>query len=107
MPATAAVTASNGEPSPRSLLDKLLNIFVSPGEVFEEVIASPHRAVHWRLPVLLNCLAAIVLFLAVTGPAPSPQPSDGERQSPPVSSAATNPPAAALPSFGASGDFAG
>jgi len=90
MPATTAFTVSNGDPTPKSLRGKMLNIFVSPGEVFEEVIASPHSAAHWRLPILLNCLAGMVLFLAVTDPAPSPQPMVGESQSPLASAAATN-----------------
>ena len=37
----------------------MLNIFVSPGDVFDEVIAAPRAWANWRLPMLLLCLAGI------------------------------------------------
>jgi hypothetical protein len=40
-----------------SLLQKLSNLFVSPGEVFEEIAATPPRSVNWVVPTLLVCLA--------------------------------------------------
>ena len=40
---TLALTAPNAPPVSTPLRGKLLNVFVSPGEVFEEVVASaPH-----------------------------------------------------------------
>jgi hypothetical protein len=41
---------------PRSVGSLLMNIFVDPGEVFEEVKASPHRVALWLAPTLLACL---------------------------------------------------
>jgi hypothetical protein len=46
--------------SPTSVRGKLLNIFVSPSEVFDEVIASPTNLANWRIPTLLACLATII-----------------------------------------------
>ncbi|MHB9009854.1 MAG: hypothetical protein ACYDC1_23335, partial [Limisphaerales bacterium] len=36
-----------------SLWGRLFNVFVSPGEVFEEVKAGPPRAANWLVPLLL------------------------------------------------------
>jgi hypothetical protein len=41
----------------------LLNIFVSPGEVFEEVVAFPPKPACWLVPTLLVCLTAIISLL--------------------------------------------
>jgi hypothetical protein len=41
----------------------LLNIFVSPGEVFEEVVASPPTPACWLVPTLFVCLTAIISLL--------------------------------------------
>jgi hypothetical protein len=49
------------------LLAKLANVFVSPGEVFEEVANSPHRMVNWLVPLALVCLTSLLLLVAVTG----------------------------------------
>src|SRR5688572_33410062 len=54
------ITASSALPRSTSLGEKLLNIFVSPGEVFDEVIAAPRAWANWRLPALLLCLAGII-----------------------------------------------
>jgi len=43
-----------------TLTQKLLNIFVSPGDVFEEVVVSPPRAVCWLVPMLFVCLTGII-----------------------------------------------
>lgn len=47
-------------PPTTSLLSRLTNVFVAPGEVFDEVSASPHRTGNWLVPVLLSCLMGIV-----------------------------------------------
>src|SRR6266496_2822642 len=57
---------------------RMLDIFVNPGEVFEEVIAAPPAPVNWLVPALLNCFAGILLFLAVAGPTSSPPREDEE-----------------------------
>ena len=46
------------------LRGRLLNLLVSPGDVFAEVIATRHAPANWLLPILLNCFAAIVLWSA-------------------------------------------
>jgi len=80
-----------------------VNILVCPGDVFDDVIASPHSAAHWRLPVLLNCLAGIVLFLVVTNQAPPLGTIGGELQSQPAATAMANPPTNTL-AFGGAKD---
>jgi hypothetical protein len=47
-------------PLQTSIRQKLLNIFVSPTDVFDEIIASPSNLANWRVPTLLVCLASII-----------------------------------------------
>ncbi len=58
----ATLTGSVAPGISTSLGEKLLNLFVSPGDVFDEVIAAPTRLVNWRVPTLLACLAGIILL---------------------------------------------
>jgi hypothetical protein len=58
MPATSLPLAPSA--SPTSLREKLFNIFVSPTDVFDEVIASPLNLANWRIPTLLVCLVTII-----------------------------------------------
>ena len=58
-------------PAPTPLRETLANIFVCPGEVFDEVIAAPPAMVNWRLPTLFVCLAGIVLLQMTTAPGQS------------------------------------
>jgi hypothetical protein len=58
VPAAPVISTSLGE--------KLLNIFVCPGDVFDEVIAGPTRLANWRVPTLLAGLAGMILFQATT-----------------------------------------
>ena len=51
--------------APSSLAAKLLDMFVSPGEVFEEVAVAPHRLTNWLLPTLLVALTSLFLLRAV------------------------------------------
>src|SRR2546427_590864 len=60
---THALTAANAPPVSTPLRGKLLNIFVSPGEVFEEVVASPSTPACWLVPTLFVCLIAIISLL--------------------------------------------
>jgi hypothetical protein len=60
---TVALTAPNAPSVSTPLRGKLLNIFVSPGEVFEEVVASPPKPACWLVPTLLVCLSAIISLL--------------------------------------------
>jgi hypothetical protein len=43
-----------------SVREKLFNLFVSPSDVFDEVIASPPNLSNWRIPTLLVCFVSIV-----------------------------------------------
>lgn len=52
-------------PTVTPLIEKLLNIFVSPGEVFDEVVASPQTPACWLVPVLLVCLTGIISLLVL------------------------------------------
>ncbi|HXT39131.1 MAG TPA: YIP1 family protein [Candidatus Angelobacter sp.] len=61
----AALNESNASLAPTSLREKLLNVFASPGEVFEEIVAGPPEPANWRAPMLLVCLAGVLLFCAV------------------------------------------
>ena len=61
--ATLALTAPNAPPVSMPLCEKLLNIFVSPGEVFEEVVASPPKPACWLVPTLFVCLTAMISLL--------------------------------------------
>ena len=42
-----------------SLGTKLVNMFVSPGQVFEEVVAAPPSLANWIVPVGLVCLSSL------------------------------------------------
>src|SRR5919198_4802607 len=46
-----------------SLREKLLNIFVAPGDVFEEVVASPPKAACWLAPTFVVFLAGFIALL--------------------------------------------
>src|SRR2546426_240216 len=46
--------------SQTTVRQKLFNIFVSPTDVFDEVIASPRNLANWRVPTLLVSLAGII-----------------------------------------------
>jgi hypothetical protein len=55
MPA-ATFNETKSPPSSTTLLGKLVNIFVSPGEVFDEIAVAPPKLVNWFVPTLLVCL---------------------------------------------------
>src|SRR5262249_35054620 len=48
-------------PAVTSLPAKLLNMFASPAEVFDEVVVGPTRTVNWLIPLLLACLTALLV----------------------------------------------
>jgi len=67
-------TSSSIPASPASLTsirEKLFNIFISPTDVFDEVIASPPNLANWRIPTLLACLANIISLQLVNSPGQS------------------------------------
>ncbi|HEY2827727.1 MAG TPA: YIP1 family protein, partial [Pirellulales bacterium] len=55
-----AFPAPTSSTSHSSVREKLFNIFVSPTDVFDEVIASPRNLANWRVPTLLVSLAGIL-----------------------------------------------
>ncbi len=57
-------------PATTSLIARLLNVFAMPGEVFEEVKATPPTTGNWLVPVLLNALVgAIAAIILMSQPA--------------------------------------
>jgi hypothetical protein len=52
-------------PSSSSLASRLMNIFVAPGEVFDEVKAGPPKAVNWVVPLLLAMIVGVVYTFVV------------------------------------------
>ena len=79
MPATP-LNDQDPDVATTSLVAKLLNTIVGPGEVFEEVLASPPSVSNWLAPTLLVCLSGIVaVFLSSPAGLPVPGlPSQGE-----------------------------
>ena len=74
MPAT--LSNSSAAPASSSLVAKLLDVLVSPGDVFDEVLAAPPRLVNWLLPTLLVALTSLFLLRAMNNETPSlPVPS--------------------------------
>jgi hypothetical protein len=49
-----------------SLAARLLDMLVSPGEVFDEVVAAPPRLANWLLPTLLVALTSLFLLRAAS-----------------------------------------
>jgi Yip1 domain len=67
-------TSSSIPASPASLTsirEKLFNIFVSPTDVFDEVIATPRNLANWRIPTLLACLVSIISLQLANSPGQS------------------------------------
>jgi hypothetical protein len=62
MPAT--LSSSSAAPASSSLASKLLDMLVSPGDVFDEVVAAPPRLANWLLPTLLVALTSLFLLRA-------------------------------------------
>jgi hypothetical protein len=83
MPAT--LPNSSTAPASSSLAAKLLDMLVSPGEVFDEVVATPPRFVNWLLPTLLVALASLFLLHAANNEGASvPAPSQALDSQPPI-----------------------
>jgi len=52
-------------PEPTSLAARLVNVYVSPGDVFDEVAASPRDNGNWVLPLILSAVMSVVFCFAV------------------------------------------
>jgi hypothetical protein len=64
MPATLPMSSTARASS--SLVAKLFDMLVSPGEVFDEVLAAPPRLANWLLPTLLVAVTSLFLLRAVS-----------------------------------------
>ena len=60
--ATVLIITASPPPAATSLAARLLDLFVSPSEVFEQVVAEEVNLANWRVPMLLACLAGVVLL---------------------------------------------
>jgi hypothetical protein len=68
-----AISAESSVPAATrsSVVTRLLNLFVSPSAVFEEVTAEPSTPLNWLLPVGLVCLSGLAVLYAVGPDHPS------------------------------------
>jgi hypothetical protein len=60
-----SVTTPETPPPSSSLASRLVNIFVAPTEVFDEVKAGPPKAVNWVVPLILAMIVGIVYTFVV------------------------------------------
>jgi len=68
MPIKPTLAETGTVPAPTSVLDKLINLLVSPAVVFDEVRVQPWRPANWLLPTLLLCLSNLLVFEATVEP---------------------------------------
>jgi len=66
--ANESLHTTDTEPALTSLAGKLLNLFVSPALVFEEVIASPPKLLNWLVPTVMVCLSGCLVLDGTTSP---------------------------------------
>ena len=64
IPMPATPPNSSAVPASSSLVAKLIDMFASPSEVFDEVVAAPPRFANWLVPTLLVALASLFLLHA-------------------------------------------
>jgi Yip1 domain len=62
----AAPSNSSTAPAATSLVAKLFDMLASPGEVFDEVLATPPRLANWLVPTVLVALASLILLRAAS-----------------------------------------
>jgi len=53
-------------PPKTSVTAKLVNLFVSPTLVFDEIVASAPKSVNWLLPTLLVCVSSLLVLTGTT-----------------------------------------
>ena len=63
---TAALNSSEALPAPNGLLARLLNVLVTPSEIFEEVSTSPFRVLNWLVPMAMVCITGLALLGVMT-----------------------------------------
>jgi hypothetical protein len=64
-PMPEAPSAPPPPPAPTSLAARVLNVFASPGEVFEEVKAAPTTVANWLVPCLVFAVVGVVACLII------------------------------------------
>jgi len=69
MPAAPPISSAASASS--SPVARLFDVLVSPGEVFDEVLAAPPRLANWLLPTLLVALTSLILLAAGGNEGPS------------------------------------
>jgi hypothetical protein len=52
-------------PPQTSLAARLMNVFVSPGEVFDEIKSSPVKPANWVVPLILSMIIGVIYTLVV------------------------------------------
>ena len=60
------MTPMNAASRSSSLAGRMLDMLVSPGDVFDEVLAAPPRLANWLVPTLLVALTSLVLLGAAS-----------------------------------------
>jgi hypothetical protein len=56
---------AEAQPPAGSLMNRLLNVFAAPGDVFEEIKSAKTSTANWLVPVLLGCLVGIIYSVVV------------------------------------------
>ena len=70
METAATIPEPGSNPPTTSLGARLLNVFASPGEVFEEVKNSPPRTANWLVPALIYIVVGVIsAFVIFSQPA--------------------------------------
>src|SRR5579864_8248677 len=65
---TSATLSPTPAPISTSVSAKLLNLFVCPSVVFDEVSDGPGRPANWLVPTALVCLSGLLVLEATTDP---------------------------------------
>lgn len=65
---SAIIQSPDLVPPQTSIGTKMLNLFVCPTLVFDEVIAGPGKTVNWLVPTLLVCLSSLAVLGSTTAP---------------------------------------
>lgn len=71
IPMPASQSSSLTTPASTTVVAKIFDMLVSPGEVFDEVVAAPPRLANWFVPTLLVAVASLFLMRAANNEAPS------------------------------------
>lgn len=62
--ATPPPPETSAEPS-MSLAGRMLNVFATPGDVFEEVKAQPAIVANWLVPLILSCVVGVIASVLI------------------------------------------